>query len=721
MDANIHAKKPADRKGPPAHTIHCMRHARAGSTLYAPSTQLPSTLPECASSPEPIARANSTPPAELPPVPPATASARPSSTSSSPASKAPASSTSTPAPEPSASKPSAAEPPTSGSAKTPPRPHLPPRQPRALKITRNHTLEDRGTGALLQRLAKLPTANRHRLPRPTLRSRSRVRIHPKLPRQRPRPPTPRPRRHRHRRTRQQSQTPRPLRSPRTLPPPKTRRRRPQLLRHRSVSQSRHRALCVSATSAPSDARLTPQTPHPHHPRPQIHHKLHLFIRHQIPPKPMQKIPLHLLHPTPPNSAAASPTPAPTLPTPQSNETPQTAAAPAPPTPSPPPPASAEYASPLRPRRIDHIRIPSRHRANLIHIRTRINPGRHRSIRKPQRTSSQKRPAHRRPHHQQQRPPRQRILLALQSAADKYTAAPEQSAAALARSPHSTYAETHREISLHSHRIQCLRNILDQILHRLAPRAQPNKSFGNRIAAPSSPAAPPSSSRRRSSSPPSPASAFARNVSAAALSRSTKLSTGPKYLICRASNLMPRMPLQPRIHHTLNLRPRRQKLRNRLRIRTRLAPAAAAASQSTAAPATPPSAPAPRPSASAIGRSFPAAPHPAPPHAPAEFPVPGHRLCIRRHRKIRPQRQRPLPHRRRRRVVHRHQRPRLMSRLAQRRDVAHVHRRIARRLHPQQPRALQQRSLAPLHPTAPLHRPHLTPISAKYSCINIRAV
>ena len=118
----------------------------------------PATIVRCASSPEPIAPACSSPPAEQRPVPPATASARPSSTSSRPASESSRSSTSTPAPEPSASKPSAAEPRTSGSPKTPPaalaslRANL-----AALKIAHGYTIEDRGTGALLQRLAKLTT------------------------------------------------------------------------------------------------------------------------------------------------------------------------------------------------------------------------------------------------------------------------------------------------------------------------------------------------------------------------------------------------------------------------------------------------------------------------------------------------------------------------------------------------------------------------------------
>jgi hypothetical protein len=106
----------------------------------------------------------------------------------------------------------------------------------SLKIAHNFTIEDRGAGVLLERLAK---AAQHRsprphLPRPALGIRRRVRPHPPSPRQPARPRHSRAQRPRRRRAQQQI-PPRPsLRLPRTDPNPQTRRRRPHLL-HASVT------------------------------------------------------------------------------------------------------------------------------------------------------------------------------------------------------------------------------------------------------------------------------------------------------------------------------------------------------------------------------------------------------------------------------------------------------------------------------------------------------
>ena len=67
----------------------------------------------------------------------------------------------------------------------------------------------------------------------------------------------------------------------------------------------------------------------------------------------------------------------------------------------------------------------------------------------------------------------------------------------------------------------------------------------------------------------------------------------------------------------------------------------------------------------------------------EVRVPGERLSIRRHRKIRAQRQRLLPQYSWCRVVHRDQRPCVMRRGGQGRNIADLQPRITRGLQPQQ--------------------------------------
>ena len=76
-------------------------------------------------------------------------------------------------------------------------------------------------------------------------------------------------------------------------------------------------------------------------------------------------------------------------------------------------------------------------------------------------------------------------------------------------------------------------------------------------------------------------------------------------------------------------------------------------------------------------------------AEQKIAVSGHRFCIRGNGKVRAERQRTLSQRRRRCVVDRDQRARTVRRLAQHRDVADLHARIAWRFQPQQPRPLQQ--------------------------------
>ncbi len=124
----------------------------------AASFRLRATIVRCVSSPEPFAPASSSPPAAQRPVPPATACAKPSSTSSPP--RIPESrfvdlyagtgAVGIEAISRGATHVWFAE--NSEPAITSLRANL-----SALKIVHGYTLEDRGTGALLQRLAKLTT------------------------------------------------------------------------------------------------------------------------------------------------------------------------------------------------------------------------------------------------------------------------------------------------------------------------------------------------------------------------------------------------------------------------------------------------------------------------------------------------------------------------------------------------------------------------------------
>ena len=116
---------------------------------------------------------------------------------------------------------------------------------KSLKLTRNHTIEDRGTGAILQQLTKLPTPIDIVYIDPPYEAEAEYESTLSFLGSARGRTTPRPQRHSHSRTLQQIQTPRPLRSPRTLPPPKTRRRHPKLLRHPfRTSLTRHQTLCV---------------------------------------------------------------------------------------------------------------------------------------------------------------------------------------------------------------------------------------------------------------------------------------------------------------------------------------------------------------------------------------------------------------------------------------------------------------------------------------------